>query len=74
MEFLRRMFSGDSSVSCMRVMSMLSLLLGAGVAYLQIFNACKLSDSATIVGIFVGSAFGGKVAQKFAEYKGKHVK
>lgn len=55
------LFSEDSEISIMRVMAVLSLLIGAGLAL-------KGVDSA-LVSIFVVSAFGGKVFQKFAEIK-----
>lgn len=55
------LFSEDSEISIMRVMAVMSLLIGAGLAF-------KGSDS-SIISIFVIAAFGGKVAQKFAEIK-----
>lgn len=60
-KFLFALFNENSEISAMRVMAVMSLLIGA-------ILASKGADS-TIVAIFVGAAFGGKVAQKFAEIK-----
>lgn len=48
----------------MRVMSFLSLLLGAAVAFYGINQDRDMTGLAMLVGVFVGSAFGGKVLQK----------
>lgn len=53
------LFSEESEISIMRVMAIASLIIGAALAF-------KGAD-ASIVSLFVISAFGGKVAQKFAE-------
>jgi hypothetical protein len=60
MNFLRSLFSSKSDVSMMRVMSLLSLLIGA-------YLAIKGKD--TSVAVFIYAAFGGKAAQKFVEAK-----
>lgn len=60
-KLLLALFSENSEISIMRVMAVMSLLVGAGLAI-------KGSD-ASIVSLFVLSAFGGKAAQKFAEIK-----
>lgn len=63
------MFSENSSVSSMRVMSFLSLLFGAAIAIFGL-HADKSPDAiAVLCGVFVGSAFAGKAVSKFAEVK-----
>lgn len=53
----------------MRVMSVLCVVI-AGVIGLYSVGAGKdLSQAATLVGVFLAPAFGGKVVQKFAEKK-----
>ena len=48
-------------------MSLFSLLTGAVLAFLTLYKGENLNNSATVIGIFVGAAFGGKVWQKYAE-------
>jgi hypothetical protein len=55
----------------MRVMSLLSLCFGFAVFISGLVAGRDLSQVSVIVGIFVGAAFGGKVAQKFGETSGK---
>lgn len=67
MELIRAMFSEEAQVSSMRVMSFLSLLAGVGIAFYSFTSGCKVTEATTMVAIFVGAAFGGKVWQKYAE-------
>lgn len=60
MNFLKNLFSEKSEVSMMRVLALISLLIGG---YLAIMG----KDSS--VSIFVLAAFGGKFAQKVVESK-----
>ena len=66
---LNKMFSGSSDVSAMRVMAMLSLLVGATLAFMGLYMGKDLNALATLCAIFVGSGFAGKATQKFAETK-----
>jgi hypothetical protein len=60
-KWLNELFKSRSGVSSIRVMAMMSLIFGM---------VCALhGNSAEIVAIFVGAAFGGKVGQKFFETK-----
>lgn len=59
MKLFVRIFSEKSSISIMRIMAMLSLILGAVLAF--------HGADASIVGIFVCAAFTGKVAQRYVE-------
>lgn len=67
MKFLKALFSSKSEVSSMRVMCMVSLALGGGIAVYGIVKDRDLSALAVLCSVFVGAAFGGKVGQKFAE-------
>lgn len=69
MNFLFKLFSEKNEVSCMRVMSMLSLLVGSAVAFYSQYKNCDLGAATPVISIFVGAAFGGKVWQKYAENK-----
>lgn len=60
MSFLKNLFSENGSISMMRLLSLISLLIGGYLA---------LSGKDTCVSIFVLAAFGGKVAQKVVEAK-----
>jgi drug/metabolite transporter superfamily protein YnfA len=60
MHFLRTLFSEKSDISMMRVMSLISLLIGG-------YLAVKGHD--TSVSTFIYAAFGGKFIQKYIENK-----
>lgn len=62
MQFIKDLFSDDSGASMMRVMALISLLVGA---YLAIIG----KDSS--VAIFVTSAFSAKLIQKHIETRKK---
>lgn len=59
-QFIRDMFSEKGDISAMRVMSMIALLAGIGLAY-QGKDSCVM--------IFITAAFTGKLAQKAVETK-----
>lgn len=60
MEFLKKLFSQNSEVSMMRVLSFISLIIGGYLA---------LKGQDTSVSVFVYAAFGGKAVQKYIESK-----
>lgn len=60
MNFLRNLFSDSGNISMMRMLSLISLLIGGYLA---------LSGKDSSVSIFVISAFTGKVIQKAVESK-----
>lgn len=60
MSWFKALFSEDSDVSVMRVMSFISLIIGG-------YLAVKGHDSS--VATFVYAAFGGKAIQKYIETK-----
>lgn len=60
MRFLKNLFSEKSDISAMRVMAMISLLIGGYLAF---------TGKDASVSIFVLAAFGGKFAQKVVETK-----
>jgi uncharacterized membrane protein YiaA len=63
--WLDSLFSCDaSSVSAMRVMSMLSLFFGMIIAIIGLYRNADLNGLSLLVGIFITSAFGGKAIQK----------
>jgi len=59
-QFIKDLFSENSSVSMMRLMALISLLIGG-------YLAIKGKDTSVV--IFVTAAFGGKVIQKQIETK-----
>jgi hypothetical protein len=61
----------QSGVSAMRAMSLISLFLGSLIALIAVYRNCDLNGSVPMVSIFIGSAFGGKVWQKYAEKEKK---
>lgn len=69
MNFIEKLLSEGSDVSCMRLMSILSLLIGAILTFYIVRINYNLSEATPVIGIFVGSAFGGKIWQKTIENK-----
>lgn len=69
MNWIKLLLSEKEGVSSMRIMAFMSLILGGGIAIFGVVTNKDLSDLSILVGVFVGSAFGGKAAQKFAETK-----
>lgn len=65
--FLKLLLSESGDVSTMRLMSIFSLLVGAGIACYGIYMGKDLDGVAKICAVFVGSAFIGKGAQKALE-------
>jgi hypothetical protein len=59
-QWLKDLFSENSNVSMMRVLSIVALLIGGYLA---------IQGHDTSVPIFIISAFGGKAAQKYIEIK-----
>lgn len=57
---------GDD-ISAVRVMSLISLLTGVSIGLYGVYKGIDLGGVAQICAIFIGAAFTGKVAQKFAE-------
>jgi uncharacterized membrane protein YiaA len=68
-EFLSKMISESNDVSAMRIMSAFSLLVGSAIAIVGLYMQKDLNQLSTLCMVFVGAAFGGKVAQKFGENK-----
>lgn len=68
-DFLMNLFSENSQVSSMRVMAMISLLVGSGIAVYGVERGTDLNQIAMLSGVFVAAAFGGKFAQKAVESK-----
>lgn len=64
MNVIREVLSEQGSISCMRVLSCVSLLVGSGIAIYGITHSKDLSGVTMLVSVFVGSAFGGKILQK----------
>lgn len=66
-EQIKKLFSENSDVSCMRLMAIVSLTIGGALAFVGLLQDRDLGSLAALCGVFVGAAFGGKVTQKFAE-------
>jgi len=68
---LKQLLSETGEVSCMRVMSFLSLVFGFGIVVVGLIQGRDMSQLIGLVGIFVGSAFSGKLLSKPFETKDK---
>jgi len=69
MKFIKELLSESGSISTMRLMSLFSLVVGAGVACFGIYQGKDLSGVAQVAAVFVGGSFSAKVVQKFSENK-----
>jgi hypothetical protein len=58
---------GENEISAVRVMALLSLVTGVVIGGVGVYLSKDLGGVAQICGIFVGAAFAGKTASKFAE-------
>lgn len=67
----RMVFSEESGISMMRVMSLVSLTVGSILGLAGLWMRIDLTQLALLCGVFVGAAFGGKTVQKFAELASK---
>lgn len=70
MKIIKNILDEKSGISCMRLMSLLSLSIAGVISFIEVYRDCTLQDSMGTIGIFVGAAFGGKVWQKYAEVSG----
>jgi uncharacterized membrane protein YfcA len=68
-KFLKSLFSENSDVSSVRVMSMVSLLIAGYIGVYGLTTKADLDGLAMLCGVFLTAAFGGKVGQKFVETK-----
>jgi len=69
-QFIVNLFSESNSVSMMRFMSLISLLMGCIIAIYGISkNPVDYSGISLLVSVFITAAFGGKIAQKMQETK-----
>lgn len=70
MNFLHEILSDtENNKSMMRVMSLLSLVIGCVIGVVGLFMCKDLTGVATLAAVFVGAAFAGKVGQKAMEEK-----
>lgn len=60
-------FKENSPISMVRVMSIISLLIGAVIGLFGVYRGTDLGGVAEVCAVFVVSAFGGKVLQKGME-------
>lgn len=66
-EFIMELLGENGKISMMRFMSLTALIIGAIIAF-------KTPDAVTMVTVFIGAAFAGKVSQKMIESKGEENK
>lgn len=67
--FFKALLSESSPVSTVRLMSLVSLVIGAVIGLYGVYMGKDLGGIAQVCAVFVGSAFAGKVGQKFMEGK-----
>jgi hypothetical protein len=68
-DWLKRLFSSDGSVSMMRFLSFLCVLTACLIGLKVTVMGGDMSTAAVLCSTFLGFGIGGKVSQKFAEGK-----
>jgi hypothetical protein len=67
LEYLKKLLSESGDASTVRVMSVLSLLVGIGIGLYGVWKGVDFSGIAQVCSVFVGAAFAAKTVSKFAE-------
>ena len=67
MNWLKELISEQSTLSTMRVMSLLCIFAAIGIAFYGIAHNQALDALSILCGVFLGAGMGGKVAQKGME-------
>lgn len=65
--FIKALLSDCGSVSTMRLMSIIALLVGSAVGVIGVLKGKELGGVAEICAVFITSAFAAKTAQKHIE-------
>ena len=66
---LNKLFSEESNISMMRILSFISTIAGVAIAFVGMIMGRDLIGLSALAGVFVGTAFAGKVVQKIQEVK-----
>jgi hypothetical protein len=66
LQFLKDLMSEESKVSSMRFMAVLCCVTAC---FLSVYSVIYIKDATTLIGVLLGTAFTGKVAQKMTEGK-----
>jgi hypothetical protein len=69
MRFLHELFSDKGSVSMVRVMSLIAIIISGYVAIRGLEMHADINGLAMLCGVFLSAAFAGKVTQKMVETK-----
>jgi hypothetical protein len=65
----KELLSSKSDTSMMRFLSLISLLVGGGIAIYGVYVGRDLLGLSALCGVFVSASFGGKISQKLIESK-----
>ncbi len=68
-QWLKDLFSDNSNVSMMRVLSLICILTASGVAIHAVSVGSNLDSVSVLCGVFLGAGISGKVTQKMVEAK-----
>jgi uncharacterized membrane protein YfcA len=67
--FIYQLLNEKGTISALRFMSVLCVFIAGAIAFYGITHGSNLGDISVLCGTFLGTAFGAKVGQKFAEVK-----
>lgn len=68
-QWFKDLFSDSSSVSMIRVLSLICVLTASGVAIHAVSIGANLDSVSVLCGVFLGAGISGKVSQKILENK-----
>jgi hypothetical protein len=68
-QWFKDLFAEKSTVSSMRVMSMMCVASACTMGLTAIYRNSNLSEAAVLCGVFLSAGLGAKVAQKAQEIK-----
>jgi hypothetical protein len=66
---IKQLLDEKSSISMMRLMSLISLSIGSFLAIAGLYKGSDLMGLSALCSVFILAAFGGKAAQKMIEVK-----
>jgi hypothetical protein len=69
MKIIKELFSENSPISMLRLLSLISVLAAVAIAAFGIYAGRDLMGLAALCAVFITAAFGGKVLQKNMERK-----
>lgn len=71
---MKALLSDEGNVSMTRFLSLLCVMAALLISFFTLYKDLSADTAVGLVSVFLGAAFGGKIAQKFAEVKSESAK